>query len=122
MNNNGWERWLHVGGSIASLAALAYLLTHLPRRGERGTPVAGLGVLSKTGPITNDQLLKAMKAHKSRIRESGVSPGLLREGMEIEREHPAITDLDEVKTAAIALDHLCENKRYYTLLKKYVEG
>lgn len=116
------ERFLNIAGSIASLAALGYLLTHLPRRGERGTPVAGLGVLSKTGPITNDQLLKAMKAHKSRIRECEVSPGLLREGMEIEREHPAITDLDEVKTAAIALDHLCENKRYYTLLKKYVEG
>ena len=41
MNDNGWERWLHVGGSLASLAALGYLLTHLPRRGERAT-VAGL--------------------------------------------------------------------------------
>ena len=110
MNNNGWERWLHVGGSIASLAALAYLLTHLPRRGERGATVAGLGVLSKTGPITNDQLLKAMKAHKSRIRECAVSPGLLREGMEVEREHPSITDLDEVKTAAIAAKKFCTRK------------
>ena len=36
------ERWLNIAGSLASLAALGYLLTHLPRRGERGTPVAGL--------------------------------------------------------------------------------
>ncbi len=36
------ERWLNIAGSLASLAALGYLLTHLPRRGERSTPVAGL--------------------------------------------------------------------------------
>lgn len=115
--SNGWERWLHIGGSLASLAALGYLLTHLPRRGERVT-VAGLAALSRTGPVTNDQLLVAMRAHKSRLRACAISPGALREGMEVEREHPAITDLDEVKTAAIAIDHLCERPDYYRKLKR----
>lgn len=41
------ERWLNIAGSLASLAALGYLLTHLPRRGERSTPVAGLGAAPK---------------------------------------------------------------------------
>jgi len=37
------ERALNIAGSIASLAALGYLLLHLPRKGE--TAVAGLGAL-----------------------------------------------------------------------------
>ncbi len=55
MNNNGWERWLHIGGSIASLAALGYLLMHLPRKGKQ-TAVAGLSGLHGFDPAFRSRL------------------------------------------------------------------
>lgn len=118
---NGWERWLHVGGSLASLAALGYLLTHLPRRGERGTPVAGLGALPKHGRIPLKTAKRALKRLPKRYQSCGITPALLREGMEIEREHAYTTKGAVGATARVSADHLCEQLGYYKKLKKYVE-
>ena len=238
MNNNGWERWLHVGGSIASLAALGYLLTHLPRRGERVT-VAGLGALPEfpdlrfetggdpqggyytsafdnvgrkvalvttgscqkgkyspveealvkapwrgkglypviltklrdaaqqdgcagivseakgrvgdqsteswqkfaaqeprvldssgdyyfsglpmKGPIPMKTAKRALKRLPKKYQTCGITPALLREGMEIEREHAYTTKGAVGATARVTADHLCEQLSYYKKLKKYVE-
>lgn len=118
MNNNGWERWLHIGGSIASLAALGYLILHLPKRGERGTPVAGLPM---TGHIPLKTAARALKRLPKKYQNCGITPDLLREGMEIEREHAYTTKGAVGATARVTADHLCEQLAYYKKLKKYVE-
>lgn len=247
------ERWLNIAGSLASLAALGYLLTHLPRRGERGTPVAGLGaglptrgrglgdvpkfpgfkfklkrtrdgdeyrhelmVFDKAGEPVGDMdaghcfggewatigeaniapsmrgkglypaMLTKMRdfvkkkgcvglvslggdrigeqstaswekfaKREPRVRREaddyyfsglptrgriplatakrainrlgrkakscGITPNLLREGMEIEREHRDVTGGRVGTTAKIAAAHICEDKQYYRKLKRYIE-
>lgn len=120
MNNNGWERWLHVGGSIASLAALGYLLTHLPRRGER-VAVAGFHGLPMKGRIPAKTAARALKRLPKKYQKCGITPALLREGMEIEREHAYTTKGAVGATARVTADHLCEQLSYYKKLKKYVE-
>ena len=247
------ERFLNIAGSLASLAALGYLLTHLPRRGERGTPVAGLGAMTsnadldkfrfvfrkkqdgvklsvydgkkligvvgaitagncypdsetalakyrkpanvvsaeilpeyrgkklyqemllrlrkyakeelgcaglgsrgfqrssmatrawkkldprvevkdafgtenlfldglpKKGRIPLDTVKRAMKRLPKNRRACGITPNLLREGMEIEREHRDVTGGRVGTTAKIAAAHICEDKQYYRKLKRYIE-
>ena len=120
MNNNGWERWLHIGGSIASLAALGYLILHLPKRGER-TTVAGLGALPAKGRIPLKTAKRALSRLPKKYQNCGITPALLREGMEIEREHSYTTKGAVGATARVTADHLCEQLAYYKKLKKYVE-
>jgi len=114
------ERALNIAGSIASLAALGYLLTHLPRRGERAS-VAGLNGLPKTGRIPIATAKRALKKLPKKYQKCGITPALLREGMEIEREHAYTTKGAVGATARVTADHLCEQLRYYKKLKKYVE-
>jgi hypothetical protein len=122
MNNNGWERWLHIGGSIASLAALGYLLMHLPRRGER-VSVAGLSGLPTKGRVKLATARRALARLPRRAQECrGMTAERLREGMEIEREHRDITGGRVGQTAKIAAAHVCERPDYYTRIKRYVEG
>lgn len=115
--NNG-ERFLNVAGSLASLAALGYLLTHLPRRGERGTPVAGLPM---KGRIPMKTAARALRKLPKKYQKCGITPALLREGMEVEREHSYTTKGAVGATARVTADHLCEQLSYYKKLKKYVE-
>lgn len=46
---------------------------------------------------------------------------LLREGMNVEREHRNITHCSPTLSAKIALAHLRERRDYYQRLKRYVE-
>lgn len=241
---NAGERWLNIAGSIASLAALGYLLTHLPRRGERSTPVAGLpprlelrerfpslyfrsgftanreprvwvmdalsgeevgyvfafscakgeyasirdseidpkwqqkglypvmltalrdvaqrngcrGIVSRgsgriadrstrswerfaraeprvrrdgadfyldglptRGRIPLATAKRALNRLGRKAKACGITPALLREGMEIEREHRDVTGGRVGTTAKIAAAHICEDKQYYRKLKRYIE-
>ena len=113
------ERFLNIAGSIASLAALGYLLMHLPRRGERSTAVAGLPT---RGPIPLATVKRALKKLPKKYQKCGITPNLLREGMEIEREHRDITQGRVGQTAKIAAAHICERPDYYSRIKRYVEG
>ena len=231
------ERFLNVAGSLASLAALGYLLLHLPKRGKRvaveglrglpefpelrfdveGDPEEGYAVSAKAGPkkvgrlitgacatgryspvdeaevardwrgrglypvlltkardaakrdgcagivsrvrgrsgtqsteswekfaeresrvhesngdyyldglptrgrIPLDTVKRAMKRLPKRYQSCGITPSLLREGMEIEREHAYTTKGAVGATARVSADHLCEQLNYYKKLKKYVE-
>jgi hypothetical protein len=115
-----WERWLNVGGSLASLAALGYLLTHLPRRGERQS-IAGLAGLPKTGRIPLPTAKRALNRLGRKAKACGITPALLREGMEIEREHRDITGGRVLQTAKIAAAHICERRDYYKRIKRFVE-
>lgn len=114
------ERFLNVAGSLASLAALGYLLTHLPRRGERVT-VAGFHGLPMKGRIPTKTAARALKRLPKKYQKCGITPALLREGMEIEREHAYTTKGAVGATARVTADHLCEQLSYYKKLKKYVE-
>jgi hypothetical protein len=115
------ERALNIAGSIASLTALGYLLLHLPRRGKRVSVVAGLNGLPKTGRIPIATAKRALKRLPKKYQKCGITPALLREGMEIEREHAYTTKGAVGATARVTADHLCEQLRYYKKLKKYVE-
>lgn len=68
-----WERWLHVGGSIASLAALGYLLTHLPRRDESG-PIAGLGAARKAATASRAKAKTAPKKKAASAKKEKKGP------------------------------------------------
>ncbi len=114
-----WTVWLNVAGSLASLAALGYLLTHLPRRGEQAA-VAGLRGLPAKGRVplkTARRALKRLPKHSQQC--AGMTANRLREGMEIEREHRDITGGRVGQTAKIAAAHICEaGPRYYAELKR----
>lgn len=114
------ERFLNVAGSLASLAALGYLLLHLPKRGKR-VAVAGLRGLPAKGPVPLKTAKRALKRLPKRYQSCGITPSLLREGMEIEREHAYTTKGAVGATARVSADHLCEQLNYYKKLKKYVE-
>lgn len=119
---NGWERWLSAAGSLASLAALGYLLTHLPRRGER-VSVAGLSGLPTHGRVKLSTARRALaRLPKKSQACRGMTAERLREGMEIEREHRDVTKGAIGTTAKIAAAHICERPDYYTRIKRYVEG
>jgi hypothetical protein len=116
------ERALNIAGSIASLAALGYLLTHLPRRGERAA-VAGLAALPTKGRVKLTTARRALARLPRRSQEChGMTAERLREGMEIEREHRDITGGRVGQTAKIAAAHICERPDYYARIKRYVEG
>ena len=53
-------------------------------------------------------------AKKNGITEKDVDPGELKRGIEVEKEHTE--SAEEAKQ--IALDHLAEDPKYYTKLKK----
>jgi hypothetical protein len=121
-DSNGWERWLHIAGSIASLTALGYLLLHLPRKGKR-VAVAGLRGLPAHGRIPAATAKRALKRLPKKTRACvGMTVAALREGMEIEREHRDITQGRVGQTAKIAAAHICERPDYYKRIKRYVEG
>lgn len=118
---NGWERWLSAAGSLASLAALGYLVLHLPKRGERVT-VAGLRGLPAHGRIPTRTVKRALKKLPKKSQACrGMTVSALREGMEIEREHRDVTKGAIGTTAKIAAAHICERPDYYKRIKKYVE-
>ena len=53
-----------------------------------------------------------------RISPSQVDPKQLRAGIEVEREHTGPGKRAAKLACRIALDHLAEDRRYYTKLKK----
>lgn len=122
-----WSDWVNVTGSVASIAAFSYLLLHLPRRKRSGSIVAGLagtllsGSLPKRGPLPASAVAYAMKKLQRQVKKCRITPDLMREGMEVEREHQDVTRGGIERTARIATAHLCERKDYYQRLKKYVE-
>lgn len=115
-----WERWLNVAGSIASISALSYLIYKLSN-GEDTDEVAGLAGLPPKGRIPMKTAARALKRLPRRYQNCGITPALLREGMEIEREHAYTTKGAVGATARVSADHLCEQLNYYKKLKKYVE-
>lgn len=113
-----WTTWLNVAGSLASIYALSYLLTHLPKRGERAV-VAGLSGLPKKGQVPLKSVRYAMSRLKRQVNKCGITEAQMREGMAIEREHGDVTNRGVVKTAKIAAAHICESgPRYYPELRR----
>lgn len=110
----------------ASIAGFAYLVYKLangkPMKADEVAGIAGIGRLKRKGRVSDSSVAKGMKALGTSAKACRITPALLREGMEVEREHADVTGLDEVQTARIAAAHLCEKRDYYSLLKKYVEG
>lgn len=116
------ERFLNVAGSLASLAALGYLLLHLPKRGKR-VAVAGLRGLPTKGPVPLKTAKRALKRLPKKAQACrGMTASALREGMEIEREHRDITKGRVGQTAKIAAAHICERPDYYSRIKRFVEA
>lgn len=115
-----WTVWLGVAGSLASLTALGHLLTHLPKRGKQ-VAVAGLRGLPAKGRVPMKTVRRALSRLPKKYQGCGITPELLREGMEIEREHAYTTKGAVGATASVTADHLCERRDYYKRLKKYVE-
>ncbi len=80
------------------------------------------GRLPKSGPIPMPQVQRALRALGARkVQKCRITPALLREGMQVEREHRDVTGLAVVKTAKIAASHICERRDYYKRIKRYVE-
>jgi len=80
-----------------------------------------LGRLPKTGRIPAAQVQRAMKSLGRKVKACRITPALLREGMEVEREHRDLTRLAVSTTAKVAAAHICERRDYYKRIKKYVE-
>lgn len=80
-----------------------------------------LGALPKKGTIPVSSVDYALRKLAPQVKKCGITRGLLREGMSIEREHQDVTRGGVERTARIAVAHLCERKDYYKRLKRYVE-
>lgn len=80
-----------------------------------------LGRLPKSGRIPAAQVQRAMRSLGAKVRKCGITPALLREGMEVEREHRDVTHLAIGTTAKVAAAHLCERRDYYKRIKRFVE-
>ena len=81
-----------------------------------------LARLPKHGRIPMSQVRRALKMlGGDKAKRCGITPALLREGMEVEREHADVTKLNVGTTARIAASHLCERRDYYKRIKRYVE-
>lgn len=117
----GWSDWLNVAGSLASIAALGYLILNLTKKGQSPV-VAGINALPTHGRVPLETAARALKnLPKHSQKCEGMSPAALREGMEIEREHRDITQGRVGQTARIAAAHICERPDYYKRIKRYVE-
>jgi len=77
--------------------------------------------LPPKGRIPAAQVQRAMRALGAKVRKCGITPALLREGMEVEREHRDVTHLAVSTTARIAASHICERRDYYKRIKRFVE-
>ncbi len=114
-------------GIVAGMASITGLMVALRNHWKDdslggivpGRPLAGLPT---TGRIPIDVARRALKRMPPRTQACGITPELLREGMEVEREHRDVTGGTVGRTAKIAAAHLCERKDYYKRLKRYVEG
>lgn len=80
-----------------------------------------LGRLPKKGRILASQVRSAMRSLGRKVQKCQITPALLREGMEVEREHADVTHLGVKTTAKVAAAHLCERLDYYKRIKRYVE-
>ena len=80
-----------------------------------------LGRLPKSGRIPAAQVQRAMKSLGAKVQKCKITLALLREGMEVEREHRDVTHLNVGTTARIAASHICERRDYYKRIKRYVE-
>lgn len=80
-----------------------------------------LARLPKHGRIPAAQVQRALRSLGAKVRKCGITSALLREGMEVEREHADVTKLAVGTTAKIAASHLCERRDYYRRIKQYVE-
>ena len=80
-----------------------------------------LGRLPKSGRIPASQIRSAIRLLGAKVQKCGITPALLREGMEVEREHRDVTRLAVGTTARIAASHICERRDYYKRIKRYVE-
>lgn len=117
------------GSSFAEWKDGVLTISPLAKRGQFrpvGRPIVkeqlkGLAGLPSRGSIPMKQVERVMKKLQAKVKRCGVSKAALRQGMAVEREHRDVTKLGIEKTARIALQHLCEQKDYYTRLKKYVE-
>lgn len=79
------------------------------------------GRLPKSGRIPAAQVKRAMKMLGRKVKACRITPALLREGMEVEREHRDVSHLAVGVTARIAAAHICERRDYYKRIKRYVE-
>lgn len=80
-----------------------------------------LAALPKSGRIPMPTVKRALKTLGRKAQACRITPALLREGMEVEREHRDVTRGAAGKTAKIAAAHLCERLDYYKRLKRFVE-
>jgi hypothetical protein len=78
-----------------------------------------LNGLPTRGRIPLATAKRALKALPKKYQTCGITPSLLREGMEIEREHRDVTRGRVGDTAKTAAVHICEHgPKYYPSLKK----
>lgn len=111
-----WYTVKSVGLGVVAAVAAYYIGKDAGHRG-RGK----LGALPKKGTIPSASVDYAMRKLAKQVKKCGITKGLLREGMAVEREHGDVTKRGVEKTARIAAAHLCERKDYYKRLKRYVE-
>ena len=79
------------------------------------------GGLPKQGRVPLKSVRYATSRLSRQMRRCAITEDQLREGMEVEREHRDVTHGGVLKTARIAVVHLCERPDYYKRLKRYVE-
>ncbi len=100
-------------------AALEEFLAHPEMFPQHPANKRGLKGLPTRGRIPLATAKRALKNLPKKYRACGITPSLLREGMEIEREHRDVTKGRVGDTAKTAAVHICEHgPRYYPSLKK----
>lgn len=105
-------RWAS-GSEATHDGHLVYTVESIKARGLEGLPTRGR--------IPLPTAKRALNRLGRKAKACGITPALLREGMEIEREHRDITKGRVLDTAKIAAAHLCERPDYYRRIKRYVE-
>jgi GNAT superfamily N-acetyltransferase len=90
-------------------------------RVRRGKDAFTLEGLPARGRIPLPTARRALNRLGRKAKACGITPALLREGMEIEREHRDITGGRVLQTAKIAAAHICERRDYYKRIKRFVE-
>ena len=111
-----YDDLLRAGYSKEDARAMMTLKGLMRLRGK-----TGLDGLPSRGRIPLGTAKRAINRLGRKAKTCGITPNLLREGMEIEREHRDVTGGRVGTTAKIAAAHICEDKQYYRKLKRYIE-
>ncbi len=85
------------------------------KRARRGLGEIPAGTPGVPKTPSKDTMRWLMRVYHKEAAKCGIQPSVLKQGIMVEQEHgKGLKD-----TAKIALDHLCERKDYYEVLKRY---